>query len=54
MCSTIEQGQIMVKKAEENNVIMRIAENFFRFPFDAVFKTLNNQIKKPKIEFVFD
>ena len=36
MCSTIEQGQIMVKKAEENNVIMRIAENFFRFPFDRI------------------
>ncbi len=40
MCSTIQQGKLMVEKAKENNVVMRIAENFFRFPFDRIAKEI--------------
>ena len=41
MCSTVEQGRLMVEKAAENNVVMRIAENFLRFPFDRIAKEIN-------------
>ena len=41
MCSTLEQSKLMVEKAKENNTIMRIAENFFRFPFDRISKEIN-------------
>ena len=41
MCSTVEQGRLMVEKAAENKVVMRIAENFLRFPFDRIAKEIN-------------
>lgn len=40
MCSTLIQAQQMVQTAEENGVILRIAENFFRFPFDRISKAI--------------
>ena len=41
MCNLLIQGQEMVDRAQENNVILRIAENFFRFPFDRVAKKID-------------
>lgn len=40
MCSLLMQGQEMVKTARENHTILRIAENFFRFPFDRIMKAI--------------
>ena len=40
MTNTLVQAQEMVKTAQENNVILRIAENFFRFPFDRIAKAI--------------
>jgi|TARA_B100001964_G_scaffold225142_1_gene272660 hypothetical protein len=41
MCSTLEQAKLMVQKAEDEKIIMRVAENFFRFPFDRIAKEIN-------------
>jgi predicted dehydrogenase len=41
MSSLLLQAQEMVKKARENNVTLRIAENFFRFPFDRIAKEID-------------
>jgi predicted dehydrogenase len=41
MCSLLIQAQEMVKQARENKVILRIAENFFRFPFDRIAKEID-------------
>ena len=41
MCSLLVQAQEMVKQARENKVILRIAENFFRFPFDRIAKEID-------------
>ncbi|MEZ4867388.1 MAG: Gfo/Idh/MocA family oxidoreductase [Caldilineaceae bacterium] len=41
MCNLLMQGQEMVKTAHDNNVILRIAENFFRFPFDRIAKEID-------------
>ena len=41
MCNLLMQGQAMVKTARENNVTLRIAENFFRFPFDRIAKKID-------------
>ena len=38
MCSLLAQGQEMVAAAAAGNAILRIAENFFRFPFDRMMK----------------
>ena len=40
MSSTLIQAQQMVQTAEENGVILRISENFFRFPFDRIAKAI--------------
>jgi predicted dehydrogenase len=41
MCSLLIQGQEMVQAAREHNTILRIAENFFRYPFDRMMKLIN-------------
>jgi len=41
MSSLLVQAQEMVSTAENNNVIMRVAENFFRFPFDRIAKRID-------------
>jgi len=41
MCSLLRQAQEMVRTAQENGVILRIAENFFRFPFDRIAKKID-------------
>lgn len=41
MCNLFMQGQEMVKTAHDNNVVLRIAENFFRFPFDRIAKKID-------------
>ncbi|UCH24718.1 MAG: Gfo/Idh/MocA family oxidoreductase [Trueperaceae bacterium] len=38
MCSLLAQAQDMVKTAREHRAILRVAENFFRFPFDRMMK----------------
>ena len=48
MCSTLEQSRLMLEKANENKVIIRIPEIFFRFPFDRIAKEIN------KTEYVGD
>lgn len=40
MCSLLVQAQEMVKAARDNNTIFRIAENFFRYPFDRMMKLI--------------
>ena len=40
MCSLLLQGQEMVQTARDNGAILRIAENFFRFPFDRMMKLI--------------
>ncbi len=40
MCNLLIQGQEMVKAARDHNTILRIAENFFRFPFDRLMKLI--------------
>ena len=40
MCSLLAQAQEMVQTARENKTILRIAENFFRFPFDRMMKLI--------------
>ncbi len=35
-CSTIAQAQDMIRVAKENGVIVRVGENFFRFPIDRI------------------
>ena len=41
MCNLLMQGQAMVQTARDNNVTLRIAENFFRFPFDRIAKAVD-------------
>jgi predicted dehydrogenase len=41
MASLLVQAQEMVSRARENKVILRIAENFFRFPFDRIAKKID-------------
>ncbi len=41
MCSLLMQAQEMVRTADENGVILRIAENFVRFPFDRIAKAID-------------
>lgn len=40
MCNLLIQAQEMVQAARDNNTILRIAENFFRFPFDRMMKLI--------------
>jgi len=40
MASTLRQAQEMVRTAAEHKVVLRIAENFFRFPFDRIAKRI--------------
>jgi hypothetical protein len=40
MTNTLVQAREMVETAEENDVVLRIAENFFRFPFDRIAKAI--------------
>ncbi|HEU5423965.1 MAG TPA: Gfo/Idh/MocA family oxidoreductase [Nitrolancea sp.] len=40
MASSLVQGRRMVDAAHEHNVTLRIAENFFRFPFDRIAKVV--------------
>ena len=40
MCSLLVQAQEMVQAARDNNTVLRIAENFFRFPFDRMMKLI--------------
>lgn len=42
MCNLLIQAQEMVESARENNVTLRIAENFFRFPFDRIAKKIDD------------
>lgn len=41
-CSTISQGREMIRVARENGVIVRVGENFFRFPIDRMVKQIAN------------
>lgn len=41
MCSLLMQAQDMVATARANNVVLRVAENFFRFPFDRIAKKID-------------
>ena len=41
MCSLLAQGQEMVAAAADGKAILRIAENFFRFPFDRMMKRIS-------------
>ena len=41
MANLLAQAQDMVRTAEENKVTLRIAENFFRFPFDRIAKKID-------------
>ncbi|MGH2551949.1 MAG: Gfo/Idh/MocA family protein, partial [Thermomicrobiales bacterium] len=40
MASTLVQGRQMVATAKKHNVELRIAENFFRYPFDRMAKLI--------------
>lgn len=40
MCSLLIQAQEMVAAARDSGAILRIAENFFRFPFDRMMKLI--------------
>ena len=40
MCSLLAQAQAMVRTARDSGPILRIAENFFRFPFDRMMKLI--------------
>lgn len=40
MCSLLAQADEMVATARKNKVILRIGENFFRFPFDRIAKKI--------------
>ena len=40
MCSLLLQAQEMVQAAKDGSAILRIAENFFRFPFDRMMKLI--------------
>lgn len=40
MASTLRQARDMVRAAADHGVVLRIAENFFRFPFDRVAKKI--------------
>ncbi|MCY4020436.1 MAG: Gfo/Idh/MocA family oxidoreductase [Chloroflexi bacterium] len=40
MCSLLLQAQEMVQAARDNDTVLRIAENFFRFPFDRMMKLI--------------
>ncbi len=40
MCTLLLQAQEMVQAARESKAILRIAENFFRFPFDRMMKLI--------------
>ncbi len=42
MCSLLAQGREMIDVAAENGVVMRIAENFFRFPIDRIVQQMTN------------
>ena len=39
-CSTVEQARQMIQTARENGTIVRVAENFFRFPIDRIVKEI--------------
>ncbi len=41
MCSMLVQAQEMVDTAHKQDVILRIGENFFRFPFDRIAKKID-------------
>ena len=41
MATLLVQAQEMVANAEQNKVVMRVAENFFRFPFDRIAKRVD-------------
>jgi hypothetical protein len=40
MCSLLVQAKEMVQTARDHNTILRVAENFFRFPFDRMMKLI--------------
>ena len=40
MCSLLVQAQEMVDAARDNNTILRVGENFFRFPFDRMMRLI--------------
>ena len=42
MAATIGQGREMLARAEEGGVVMRIGENFFRYPFDRMMKAVSH------------
>lgn len=39
-CNMIVQGKVMINTARANNAIVRVAENFFRFPIDRIVQKL--------------
>lgn len=41
MANLLIQAKQMVSIADSNHVVMRVAENFFRFPFDRIAKKIN-------------
>ena len=52
-CSTVDQAREMIKTARENNLIVRVAENFFRFSIDRFSQTLRDSGYLGRIRRVF-
>lgn len=52
-CSTIIQAKQMIEAARKNNVVVRVAENFFRFPIDRFAQTLRDSGYIGKIKRIF-
>ena len=42
MCATLGQGRNMIKAAKNNGVVLRVAENFFRFAIDRFAQTVRD------------
>ena len=42
MCSLLVQAQEIVAAARDNNTILRVGENFFRFPFDRMMRLISD------------
>jgi len=52
-CSMVIQARDMIQKAHENNVVVRVAENFFRFSIDRFAQTVRDSGYLGKIRRIF-
>lgn len=52
-CSMVMQARDMIQKAHENNVVVRVAENFFRFSIDRFAQTVRDSGYIGKIRRIF-